>query len=70
MFVTTEIENFLRAWMEVRWTWMEVRHIPQDLYGGIMGLLRCWDAIIVTWMEVIHEMDGSETSDGVETEHG
>ena len=38
--------------------------------GGIMGLLRCWDAIIVTWMEVIHEMDGSETSDGVETEHG
>ena len=56
--------------MEVRWAWMEVRHIPKDLQGGIMGLLRCWDAIIVTWMEVIHEMDGSETSDGVETEHG
>ena len=52
------------------WAWMEVRHIPQDLHGGIMGLLRCWGAIIVTWMEVIHEMDGSETSDGVETGHG
>ena len=49
---------------------MEVRHIPQDLLGGIMGLLRCWGAIIVTWMEVIHEMDGSETSDEVETGHG
>ena len=61
---------------------MEVRHIPQDLHGGIMGLLRSWGAIIVTWMDVIHEMDGSETrpgrrlganlgtSDGVETGHG